>query len=403
MTLTRSGDGQRLAKASPRRRAGVARARARAPPWLARLARSRRCDGWPRRWPRAGRATLASRHVGLLALRRRDQAARALLALARCRSPPRPRRCPRAPIDAAGDEQGRAGVEQHDVPRRPGLAVEHLADALRVLRGVAALQRVDAALGQPVVGRMDVEGLHGRRRGTPTPSCSPSSRARRGRRRRARPTRVRSQAAAAPARSARSARAAARRRSAARRRAGLVSGPSRLNAVRTPRSLRAWARHAASPDGTSARRRTRCRLRAGSARRRPGGARIVTPERLEHVGAAALARHRSIAVLGDAHAAGGDHERGGGRDVERARAVAAGAARVEHVAGAARQRHRLAPASSAPSPTSSAGRSPFIDRPMSRPAICAGAASPRMITRHRAARPRRSSGPRGGRVFRSAR
>ena len=50
--------------------------------------------------------------------------------------------------------------------------------------------------------------------------------------------------------------------------AGLVSGPSRLNALRMPRSRRVCAR-ASSTDGTSARRRTPRPRPAASARRRP--------------------------------------------------------------------------------------------------------------------------------------
>ena len=62
-------------------------------------------------------------------------------------------------------------------------------------------------------------------------------------------------------------------------------------------------------------------------------------ERFEHVGAAGQARHRSIAVLGDANAARRDDERRARRDVERARAIAAGAARVEHALVTLRHLH----------------------------------------------------------------
>ena len=51
-------------------------------------------------------------------------------------------------------------------------------------------------------------------------------------------------------------------------------------------------------------------------------------ERLEHVGAAAPARHRSIPVLGHRHAAGRHHDGGGRGDVEAAAAVASRAAQV---------------------------------------------------------------------------
>ena len=52
-------------------------------------------------------------------------------------------------------------------------------------------------------------------------------------------------------------------------------------------------------------------------------------ERLDDVGAAAPARDRAVAVLGDGHAARRDHDRRGGREVQRVRAVAARAASVD--------------------------------------------------------------------------
>ena len=67
----------------------------------------------------------------------------------------------------------------------------------------------------------------------------------------------------------------------------------------------------------------------------------VDAELFEHVGAAAAARHRSIAVLRDLDAAGGDDDRRRRRDVERARPISAGAAGVEHVARRRRQLHRV--------------------------------------------------------------
>ena len=84
--------------------------------------------------------------------------------------------------------------------------------------------------------------------------------------------------------------------------AGLVSGPSRLNAVRTPSSRRVGA--ACRIDGWNVGAKKNADAGLGQAalddRRRR---RDVDAERLEHVGAAALARHRPVAVLGDAHAA----------------------------------------------------------------------------------------------------
>jgi hypothetical protein len=53
-------------------------------------------------------------------------------------------------------------------------------------------------------------------------------------------------------------------------------------------------------------------------------------ERLEHIGAARPAAHGAIAVLGDRHPRRCRDQRGAGRQVERALAVAPGAAGVEH-------------------------------------------------------------------------
>ena len=92
-------------------------------------------------------------------------------------------------------------------------------------------------------------------------------------------------------------------------------------------------------------------------RRRRGD---VDAERFEHVRAAAAARDRAVAVLGDAHAARREHDRRDRRDVERVRAVAARAAGVEHRRVTSATASSRARAWSARSPTISAGRSPFI-------------------------------------------
>ena len=55
------------------------------------------------------------------------------------------------------------------------------------------------------------------------------------------------------------------------------------------------------------------------------------PERDEQIRAAGARRDRPVAVLGDGRARGRRHERGGGRDVERSSAVAAGAAGVHDI------------------------------------------------------------------------
>ena len=63
-------------------------------------------------------------------------------------------------------------------------------------------------------------------------------------------------------------------------------------------------------------------------------------ERLEHVGRARRRRDRAVAVLRDRQASRRAHERRGRRDIERARAITAGAARVCDERGRARERHR---------------------------------------------------------------
>ena len=117
--------------------------------------------------------------------------------------------------------------------------------------------------------------------------------------------------------------------------AGLVSGPSRLNTVRTPSSFRTGAgmahrgvmrgrEHEAHPGfGDAARHFLRPQV-------------DVHAKRLQHVGAAAARRDRPVAVLRHRHAGAGHHEGGAGRDVEGAAAVAAGAAGVD---GAFRRAH----------------------------------------------------------------
>jgi len=66
-------------------------------------------------------------------------------------------------------------------------------------------------------------------------------------------------------------------------------------------------------------------------------------ERLDDIGAAAATRDGAIAVLGDRDARPGDDDRGGRREVQGTRAVAAGSARVEHGGQAMLHRlHRLA-------------------------------------------------------------
>ncbi len=66
----------------------------------------------------------------------------------------------------------------------------------------------------------------------------------------------------------------------------------------------------------------------------------VHTQRRQHVGAAAPARYGAIAVLGDGNAGGGDHERGGRRDVERVAAVAARPTRIQQRRALGHDTHR---------------------------------------------------------------
>ena len=66
-------------------------------------------------------------------------------------------------------------------------------------------------------------------------------------------------------------------------------------------------------------------------------------ERLEHIGAAALARNRAVAVLRDAETRARQHQRDRRGDVEGTGTVAAGAAGVEHVVEPPGERHRVRP------------------------------------------------------------
>ena len=86
--------------------------------------------------------------------------------------------------------------------------------------------------------------------------------------------------------------------------AGLVSGPSRLNAVRTPSSRRSAA--GVPHRRVEGRREEEREAGLGEAARSAtarAGASMSTPSASKHVGAAAVARHRAVAVLGDPHAA----------------------------------------------------------------------------------------------------
>ena len=160
-------------------------------------------------------------------------------------------------------------------------------------------------------------------------------------------------------------------------RAGLVSGPEQVEDGAHARARGAARRRGAWRRGSAGANRkaqpASSRLRCTASERRVD----AHPERLEHVGAAAAAAHRAVAVLGHGHAAGRDHQRGHGRDVEGAGAVAAGPAGVD---GALRaQRHGRARASRARSRRSRPPSRPRTAIAASSPPICAGVASPSMI------------------------
>ena len=111
--------------------------------------------------------------------------------------------------------------------------------------------------------------------------------------------------------------------------AGFVSGPSMLKTVRMPISRR---------DGPT------CFIAGWNAcaNMKPMPVRSIHPatcsgvevdlraERLEHVGTAALRRHRAVAVLRDARTGASSNKRRTGADVEGAARVAAGSAGIEH-------------------------------------------------------------------------
>ena len=158
--------------------------------------------------------------------------------------------------------------------------------------------------------------------------------------------------------------------------AGLVSGPSMLNTVRTPISRR----------GTPAKRMAGWKSGANMKpmpassmhRATPLGRQVdLDAERLEDVGRAAHRRGGAVAVLGDARAAGrGDDQRDSVEMLNVPRAVAAGPARVDAVcavdADRRRQRaHRSARGRRSPRPSR-----PSCAGAIRKPAICDGVASP---------------------------
>ena len=258
------------------------------------------------------------------------------------------RRRRRAIRRTAGDQQRGAGVEQHDVAPRSALAIR--ADARPGRRSRPPCRPPDRRrwrARQPDVGRVHVERVDravpqlghlrvAERRQLVEPAGAVDD-----------PGAFGAQGARASAPPARCAPAATRRRAAVARPPGFVSGPSRLNAVRTPSSRRvgpAW-RIDGCQCGAIEEREAGLRQRVEHA---AGDASRCTPERLE-------ARRRCRARLDTARLpclatrtpAPASTMRRGRRHVERVRAVAAGPARVEHVADrstaarTARCAHRL--------------------------------------------------------------
>ena len=160
--------------------------------------------------------------------------------------------------------------------------------------------------------------------------------------------------------------------------AGLVSGPSRLKAVRTPSSLRVAP--ACFIDGCHMGAKKNREVGLLEGRHNAIGRRVeLDAERFEHVRRSGSARHGAIAVLRHPHTCSSQDDCGGGRHIEGVRAVASGAARIEDIS------HRLAAVGVArarivrANPTISAGRSPLSASAMSSAAMCAGWASPFMM------------------------
>ena len=124
-----------------------------------------------------------------------------------------------------------------------------------------------------------------------------------------------------------------------RGRAGLPSDPIRLKMVRI-RSSRLQRRNLLER-GMIRLREDVAASRGVEASLQPVGIAIdLHAHRFEHVCRAYRAADRAIAVLGDRHARRRRDQRGAGRNVEGAGAVAAGAAGIEHVAIAKIQRTR---------------------------------------------------------------
>ncbi len=125
------------------------------------------------------------------------------------------------------------------------------------------------------------------------------------------------------------------------RRPGWSADPSRLKTVRSPSSRRTGITSRIAGWSSGAKRKAM----PTSSRARPaisGETSIGTPRAASTSALPGAAGDRAVAMLGDRHAGRRRHQRRGGRDVEGAAAVAAGAAGVDHAGAVVRDRGRPA-------------------------------------------------------------
>ena len=289
----------------------------------------------------AGARSPPSGRVSRTRMRGRDHRLERRAARRRNRSRARHARCLRAPTPLS---RRRRAMRRHSAARHRAADLSVPASTSRRIAALAAAsppwRSLAFRLRNPEIRRVHVKRRRPRRSGTRTPSCARSSTSRRSRPRRARPTRAPIPAAASARASSSVSSECGTPTSWRRAPAGFVSGPSRLNAVRTPSSRRTGS---GVPHRGMKRRRKEERD-ADSLERSFDDGRVrpdVDAERLVHVGAAALARDRPVAVLRHAQSGSRGHECRGGRDIERAGAIAAGAARVEDIVERPRQLHRI--------------------------------------------------------------
>ena len=238
----------------------------------------------------------------------------------------------------ASDEQRRAGIEQHDVARRARGAIQHVAGNARILRGIGAAQRLRRRFRQADVSRMDIERVdcpvsilrHLRvpgRRDLVEPVSAVHHPGPRGSQH---PERARDELGQFRPGHADQLPLGAR---GIRQRSQKIEGRAHAEIF----SRRASVSHRRMEGGREEERDAGL-LQAALDHRRRGA--DVDAKRLEEIGAAASAGHRPVAVFRDPDAAGRDDKRRDGRDVERVRAVAAGATRIEDVRELPRQARR---------------------------------------------------------------